>query len=1353
MTRANLKALEYQFEPEIERVCRRNQKEFRAMTDPPNNRNAANNNQIAAAGGGNPPLAIPPIQVQNRSIRDHLLLDLGNLNPGIVTPEIQAAQFELKPVMFNMLNSIGQFGGSPHEDARQHLRSFIEVCDSFRQQGVHEDVLRLKLFPYSLRDRARLWFNSIPSRSVESWDELCRNCIIRYSSTVMTDKLRNDITSFRQTDDESMYEAWDRYKELFRKCPMHGFNEWTKVIMFYNGVNAPTRMMLDASANGTLLDKSTEEEIEILDRLANNDYQFPSTRRGMARRNGTTYELEPTDSVSAQLAALTNMVKNLQRPSSSQEVKVIASYCDLCNVNYDFFECPQNPESSFYVGNFNRNNNPYSNTYNPGWKQHPNFSWNNQRNPSNTIRQNAEASGSQQNMSRQQNQLPQQQPPSTSSLENSLNAFIHRTESYMADTTKFMGRTDSFINMTEIRMQSQEAALKSLETQVGQFAQMLSARPQGNLPSNTEVARRTGHEQCKVITTRSGVKAANETIQDEENESPKVTETDLYGTSTQEDVVASPNVVASSSHNAKLDEVSKGKEIHPPPPFPQRLRKQKYEYQFKKFLDILKQVNINLPLVEAIEQMPNYAKFLKDMVSKRTRLTEFETVAMTEGCMAMLHNRLPPKLKDLGSFTIPCATDNHYVGKALCDLGASINLMPKLVFQRLGIGKARPTTVMLQLADRSYVHPEGKIEDILQVTINIFKSLKQPDDPEECQTISAYSKFNFEVEDVDLDKILVEASKIKEAEFEDDEPQKVNWIVNRPRMNFESLDLSSTCFKPNKPSIEQPPDLELKPLPEQLKYVYLGNDDTLPVIISSKLQHEQEKQLINMMARHKKAIGWTIVDIKRISPAICSHKILLEEGHNNSIEAQRRLNPTMKQVVMKEIIKWLDAGIIFPISDSAWVSPIQCVPKKGGMTVVSNEKNELIPTRTVTGWRVCMDYRKLNKATRKDHFPLPFINQMLDRLAGKSFYCFLDGYSGYNQISIAQEDQEKTTFTCPFGTYAFRRMPFGLCNAPATFQRCMMAIFSDMVEDFLEIFMDDFSVFGDNFDTCLSNLEKDKVFNFDESCAKAFEDLKKQLASAPIVHSPDWSLPFELMCDASEFAVRAVLGQRERKVFHVVYYASKILNDAQLNYTTIEKELLAVVFAFDKFRPYLIGTKVIVHTDHSAIKYLLAKKDAKPRLIRWILLLQEFDVEIKDRKGTKNQIADHLSRLEGGDAHDNHFEIHDAFPDEQLLLAVATPWYADIVNFLIRSYEGVFPKMNNKMYSYNVIHHPMEVILEAHAQQPKFYNQAFIGLPFLKMPITSTRGVIDAKEQGISQDGMRCHCRIYLRLSFSTFGG
>ncbi|KAL4378400.1 hypothetical protein GQ457_02G042890 [Hibiscus cannabinus] len=347
----------------------------------------------------------------------------------------------------------------------------------------------------------------------------------------------------------------------------------------------------------------------------------------------------------------------------------------------------------------------------------------------------------------------------------------------------------------------------------------------------------------------------------------------------------------------------------------------------------------------------------------------------------------------------------------------------------------------------------------------------------------------------------------------------------------------------------------------------------------------------------------------------------------------------MKDVVRKEILKWLDACIIYPISDSEWVSPVQCVPKKGGITVISKEKNEFIPTMTVTGWRVCMDYRKLDKATRKDHFPLQFIDQMLDRLAGKQFYCFLDGYSGYNQIAIAPEDQSKTTFTCPYETFAFRRMPFGLCNAPATFQRCMTAIFSDLNEDCLEIFMDDFSTFGEDFENCLSNLEKisskgmevdrakidvisklpppttvkdicsflvhagfyrrfiedfSKItkplcslleqgmqFEFNEDCTKALKLLKQKLVTALIVEPPDWTLPFELMCDASDYAVGAVLGQRKGKVFHPIYYASKTLNDAQVNYTTTEKELLAVIFAFDKFRSYLIGAKILEQC-HSA---------------------------------------------------------------------------------------------------------------------------------------------------------------------------
>ncbi|GAU50734.1 hypothetical protein TSUD_410570 [Trifolium subterraneum] len=382
------------------------------------------------------------------------------------------------------------------------------------------------------------------------------------------------------------------------------------------------------------------------------------------------------------------------------------------------------------------------------------------------------------------------------------------------------------------------------------------------------------------------------------------------------------------------------------------------------------------------------------------------------------------------------------------------------------------------------------------------------------------------------------------------------------------------------------------------------------------------------------------------------------------------------------------------------INPVQVVPKKSGLTVVKNEKNELVPTRVQNSWRVCIDYRRLNQATRKDHFPLPFIDQMLERLAGKSHYCFLDGFSGYFKIHIAPEDQEKTTFTCPFATFAYRRMPFGLCNAPGTFQRCMTSIFSDFIENCMEVFMDDFTVYGASFDACLTSLnlvlarcietdlvlnfekchfmveqgivlghiisekgisvdpakidvistlpypscireirsflghagfyrrfikyfskialplsnllKNDVTFNFDDACKQAFDFLKKALTSTPIIQPPDWSIPFEIMCDASNYALGAVLTQRVEKAAH--------------------------------------------------------KPEAKPRLIRWMLLLQVFDVDIKDKSGTENLVADHLRRIE----HDGDTSpIQDDFPDEQLLLLHGvTPWFADIVNYLV---AGVFP--------------------------------------------------------------------------------
>ncbi|GJX00920.1 DNA-directed DNA polymerase [Tanacetum coccineum] len=285
---------------------------------------------------------------------------------------------------------------------------------------------------------------------------------------------------------------------------------------------------------------------------------------------------------------------------------------------------------------------------------------------------------------------------------------------------------------------------------------------------------------------------------------------------------------------------------------------------------------------------------------------------------------------------------------------------------------------------------------------------------------------------------------------------------------------------------------------------------------------------------------------------------------------------------------------------------------------------------------------------------------------------------GFHQIPVAPEDQEKTTFTFPF-------------------------------EDIIEVFMDDFTIHGDSFDSCLINLEKilkrciesnlvlnyekcqfmvdqgfyrrfikdfsktsqplcrllqkDVAFEFDDDCKVAFDKLKELLTSSPIIQPPDWNMPFEIMSDASNYVVGAVLGQRVGKSAHVIYYASRTLDSAQCNYSTTEKELLAIVFALEKFCSYLLGTKVIVYCDHAALKYLLAKKEAKPRLIRWILLLQEFNLEIRDKKGFENLVADHLSRVV---AKEDPHSWKDEFPDEHLFAVQTTnPWYTDLVNYLV----------------------------------------------------------------------------------------
>nr|GEW89401.1 reverse transcriptase domain-containing protein [Tanacetum cinerariifolium] len=751
-------------------------------------------------------------------------------------------------------------------------------------------------------------------------------------------------------------------------------------------------------------------------------------------------------------------------------------------------------------------------------------------------------------------------------------------------------------------------------------------------------------------------------------------------------------------------------------PYPSRLQDQKLHNkandQREKFFQIFKDLNFNISFADALFLMPKFGPSIKSLLTNKDKLS-------------------------------------------LANLDAHINLMPLSVWNKLSLPDLSPTCMTLELADRSISRPVGVAEDVYvkvgtfhfladfvivdfdadprvplilrrsflkigRALIDVFKcklTLREvmgfsdviasgnptpyydPIVSTTSPTLTPFRNSDFLLEEVDaflaleddptspeVDQSYLDSEGdilLLEAFLNDDpslpSPNQGNYL---PEVRKE---LKLCEAKSDKSLIDEPQEVELKDLPPHLEYVFLEGDDKLPVIIAKDLSMEEKIALIMVLKSHKRAIAWKLSDIKGIDPEFCTHKILMEGDFEPAVQHQRRVNPKIHDVIKQEVLKLLNAGLIYPIYDSPWVSPVHCVPKKGGFTVV---ENELIPTCLVTGWRVCIDYH-----------------------------------------------QEKTTFTCPYRTFAYHRMPFGLCNAPSTFQRCMMAIFHDMIEKTMKVFMDDFSVFENSFQSCLSYLEKmlkrcedtkiclnwekshymvkegivpsykiskqgievdkakvdvitklphpttvkakpmtrllekDTPFIFSIECVEAFQTLKRKLTEAPILIAPDWDMPFELMCDASDFDIGAVLGKRQEKHFRPIHYASKTMTEAESNYTTTEKEMLAVVYTFEKFRSYLIMNKSIVYTDHSALKYLFTKKDSKARLLRWVLLLQEFTFKVNDTKGAENLAADHLFQLEN--PHQNVLdpkEINESFPLETLNLVStrgnpSTSWFADFANY------------------------------------------------------------------------------------------
>ncbi|PWA50505.1 hypothetical protein CTI12_AA296900 [Artemisia annua] len=959
---------------------------------------------------------------------------------------INSTDFGLKHHMIQQVQNSCQFHGLPGDDANKHLDKFLTVTQSMKQNGVTEDGLRLYLFPYSLTHHATAWFDRLPKNSIHTFDEMVTKFLAKYIPPSKVTKLRNDISNFRQLPDESLFEAWERYKLAIDRCPNHNMLLVTIIDTFYNGLTLRHRDTINAAAGGTFMKRTPEECYDLIENMTAHHKFWDSS----AERNDSCKSVNPA---SSEIAALTKKMDDLStavlrmhqtNQNINHQVRAVSHSCETCGGPHPYTECPATggftqenvyaAHGSYNAGGFNNQGN-FNSGHNQGFQNQGNF----QRNQGQNNHGNFHNQGNFQN---QGNNFQGNNNNQENFQNNRAQNFPNQNQNQ--NVVQSQSSSDELLKQF---MKSQEETNRLLVSQISELKKSLNDRPSGSgvLPSNT-IANPRG--DVKAITTRSGVSYKGPTAPATPSFlSPEVAEP--------EPEVTTDTVLPADNGAVPV----KNPVPKPSIPYPSHLQDQKLRekasHQLDKFFQIFKELHFDISFTDALLLIPKFASTIKNLLNNKEKLFEMANTPLIENCSAVLLKRLPEKLGDPGKFLIPC-------------------IFPGMV---------------------------------------------------ECFALA---------------------------------------------------------------------DLDLK--------------------------DEEKAALIKVLKSHKQAIAWKLPDIKSINPDFCTPKILMDDDFKPAVQQQRRVNPKIHEVIKQEVIKLLEAGLIYPISDSPWVSPIHCVPKKGGITVVTNEENELIPTRLVTGWRVCIDYRKLNDATRKDHFPLPFMDQMLERLAGNEYYCFLDGFSGYFQIPIDPQDQEKTTFTCPYGTFAYRRMPFGLCNAPGTFQRCMMAIFHDMIGKTMEVFMDDFSVIGDSFQSCLSHLEKmlkrcedtnlclnwekshfmvkegivlghkisksgievdrakvdviaklphpttvkDGPFIFSPECIEAFQTLKKKLTEAPILVAPDWDMPFELMCDANDFALGAVLGQRKTKHFQPIHYASKTMNEAQTHYTTTEKELLAVVYAFER---------------------------------------------------------------------------------------------------------------------------------------------------------------------------------------------
>nr|GEY51363.1 reverse transcriptase domain-containing protein [Tanacetum cinerariifolium] len=880
--------------------------------------------------------------------------------------------------------------GHDKEDPHVHIRYFNKITSTMRVPNVPNSMIKLMLFPFSLEGDTRIWLEKEPPRSILTWDDLVSKFINQFFPISKSTNLRNEIMRFQQRFDESFFEAWDRFSDLVRACPHHGFSELHQLDTFYNALNVNDQDSLNSAAGGNFLDKMPSDCLKIIESKSK---VLQSRAKAVVSKVNSS---SSTPAISSDVAELKDMVRALLLDKKKQSsalaqshtpapVKAVEPNCVTCG------------GSGTLLGN--------------------------------TI---------------------------TNPKEDLKGITTRRDVAYQGPIIP---------TPSKVVKQGTEVTKDQVQT----------PNSQGTAPVQPPVVQ----SQSKTLVSEPVVAPVSESM---------------------------PNLKLSIPYPSRHDN---------------ERRRDQANKQIKKFYKIFKDISFEISFTDALILMPKFASTLKDLIGNKEKLSEMARTPMNEHCSAVILNKLPKKLADrsvskpigiakyvsvrVGVFyfpadfvvvdfepdpRVPLILGRCFLktGRAVIDVhkgeltlhirneAITYNLdqtsrylanYDQMTANKIGVtdeaceeysqevlgfsdvtasGSPTPSDDPIVSTTSPTLTPFGDSDYLLFEEANAFLGLEDdPDSP----------KFNPFYYDPEGDILMLEAILNT-----DPLPPFPNHEQSMPSVKNE---LKACEAKKIKSSIDKPPEVELKDLPPHLEYVFLEGDNKLPVIIAKELRDEEKSALIKVLKSYKRAIAWKLFDI-----------------------------------------------------------------------------------------------------------------------------------------------QEKTTFTCPYVTFAYRRMPFGLCNAPGTFQRCMLAIFHDMVEKTMEVFMDDFSVFRNSFENCLSRLDK--------------------------------------------------MLQRTKK------------------------EMLAVVYALEKFWSYLIMNKCTVHTDHSALKYLFAKKDAKARLLWWVLLLQEFDFYVTDTKGAENLASDHLSRLEN--PYENVLdlkEINETFPLETLSMVTfrgdsGALWFTDFANY----HAGNFIVKGNK---------------------------------------------------------------------------